>query len=290
VTQAVCAFDMMSTPPLRLYVTVGIFGSVAHIIGFSCASKAEDLTSRPVLRDLAEELGSEFPEESPSAIGGALSEALRAAISQENLLADDFDCNRDYSQACPQGWVDEGDGGTCSAPLGYEGACSDPISFGHLTPTEKGRLATQCGGAFPCVGARVPDYSGACPNAWKQGATHACVAPEEYGGPCVGSKSFVGFSSSEKAAWAAQCHVSWPSRISGGGLVGTSQSVQRTDCVVDYSSECPLGWNHDGQACKANTEYAGDCVLSINSAQYSAQQKEAFALACHVSWPCKSEM
>merc|ERR1719277_2423153 len=75
---------------------------------FSAGARAVEVASVPVLQGLSAELVEEFPEEPPSAVAGALLAALRMAIADEGLSPQDFECDRDYSQACPQGWIDMG--------------------------------------------------------------------------------------------------------------------------------------------------------------------------------------
>merc|ERR1712060_548672 len=96
----------------------------------------------------------------------------------------------------------------------------------------------------------------------------------------------------EKHAWASRCHVSWPplnsnQRLAAKAIAAAKATMRMSGCVVDYTHDCPYGWSSDGSNCKASSAYAGVCAYSFELAKLSAQQKEAFALACEAPWPCK---
>ena len=61
----------------------------------------------------------------PGVADEAVGVALARVLSDEGLHDNEAMCDRDYSVPCPEGWVDRGDGGSCSPPIGYVGPCSE---------------------------------------------------------------------------------------------------------------------------------------------------------------------
>jgi len=238
-----------------------------------------------MLEGLPEDLSKEFPDVADETIGQALLNAVFVAAANENVPMHDISCIRDYSVACPQGWMDVGDGVTCWAPSDYKGACASSLGFGAMSPLEKSLSADTCGTKFPCVGSLPLDLSQNCPESWVEDVDHTCIAPVSYSGPCVGRKSFVDFTAKEKAVWGEQCGVVWP----------THQEFRRTredsliaseNCDIQYNAPCPDQWALVGGLCTAPHDYLGSCALTMASAGYSESQKRALADVCMVSWPC----
>lgn len=119
---------------------------------------------------------------------------------------------KDFSVACPIGWVDGGDGSKCIPPFGYQGACSEGVEFGQLDPEGKEARANECGATFPVLGDCVSDFSQACPEGWYTSAGTMCEAPSSYAGPCVRRKDFGRISANGKALFESTCAVRWPCR------------------------------------------------------------------------------
>jgi len=240
----------------------------------------------PILDGLAEELGQDFPEESRGAVQNALAQALDAAVEKEGLDLQDVVCVRDYSSQCPTGWVAANDGVTCLAPMSYQGPCERKMSFGRLAPFQKSQRAHECGTEFPCSDSLPQDFSGSCPEHWEEDLDHACIAPGDYDGPCIGRKSFTGFVAEEKAAWGRSCRVSWPAAKPLHDLSEQIKSeVRPAACRKEYSRLCPAGWITKGFTCWAPSSYEGYCGPSIRTS-LTYQQKKAFEEACVAPWPC----
>lgn len=120
----------------------------------------------------------------------------------------------------------------------------------------------------------VRDYSGTCPSKWvDEGDGTHCSAPAPYAGPCPSSVRFGGASPLEKSRMAARCGALFP--CVGG-------------CVEDFSAQCPASWVQHGQECVAPSTYSFTCVGRERFASLSPGEKEAWARACDVSWPCRA--
>ena len=216
---SICVYERPSgSRVLRLSVLRVAFGkstfacsmvrAVASCIVLVCSSYARaDFLAE--LRDVAQ---SQFPGQPAEVIEAMMVESLASALDSEGIPNEEVECSKDYSTACPTGWIDEGDGGSCSAPPQYAGPCPKSMSFDGLSAVEKISKARRCGASFPCVGACTVDYGALCPNGWEEGAGSTCVAPLGYAGPCVLHKPFTDLSPTQKADWAKQCKVAWPCR------------------------------------------------------------------------------
>ena len=152
----------------------------------SCASLAQ----AAILDGISDDLTLQFSDVPTSVVAAAVTDGLSKALETEGVPASDVACVRDYSAACPEGWADQGDGETCSAPMYYQGQCSKDESFAALTPAEKRSKASACGSQFPCVETCAMEISSPCPDAWDIDASNQCVAPAEYAGPCIGRRDF----------------------------------------------------------------------------------------------------
>jgi len=241
----------------------------------------------PLLVGLAQEIMQDFPDAAAETVEQALVQALSSAAAREEVQTSELMCLRDYTNPCPIGWMDRGDGATCSAPPNYQGICSKVMKFGGLTPVAKRRLASECGAEFGCSGQQPQDFATLCPALWKKDVDHSCIAPGDYDGPCIGRKDFVGMTSEEKAAWGRRCGVAWPPRKTIGDLQHESASFRSTlgACQIDYSGVCPEGWSLDGHKCVAPFSYDGLCGPSMRMS-FTFEQKKAFQSSCDAPWPC----
>ena len=60
------------------------------------------------------------------------------------------ECTRDFSGPCPQGWLVDAAGATCSPAAGYTGPCSGPISFAGYNAEMLRYFSSQCGAFWAC--------------------------------------------------------------------------------------------------------------------------------------------
>lgn len=120
----------------------------------------------------------------------------------------------------------------------------------------------------------VRDYSGLCPDGWSDiGDGQTCSAPVTYQGKCSSKQEFGGMTSQQKRQQAARCGVLFP-------CVGA--------CSADFSASCPFGWSLDSNGdCLAPSAYTGACVGRKNFKSMKQSEKQRWAQACDVSWPCR---
>ena len=228
-------------------------------------------------------LVSRFPNVSTASLRVAFRSAFEGALLAESLPASEALCVRDYNVPCPGGWVDLGDGGSCSAPVSYEGPCGGELSFRGLAAHEKMSLAESCAVAFSCAGACSADYSQACPEGWSVAASGSCIAPAKYAGPCVGRKSFLDFAAGDKAVFENECSVHWPCRRPW--LKSQRLGAEQT-CIADHAQACPTGWATAGELCVAPASYAGPCSVIGAFGRYSVEEKRVISKRCGAPWPC----
>jgi len=242
-----------------------------------------------ILSGLVDEMHTVYADRPRSLIAQQLATSLATVAADEGLPAGDLSCSRDYAQACPEHWIDDGDG-HCSVPPSYSGQCVAGMRFSSMTPIEKGREAESCAAVFPCAGSCYRDMSALCPESWDEDVAQECVAPPSYAGPCVATQRLVALSSSEKVAFAQDCNVQWPcaEHRHRGNRSAIATVVNNDECVTDYSAECPDQWHVDsvGGNCRAPVSYEGVCAYRFNGASMSATEKEAYAKACLTPWLC----
>lgn len=58
-------------------------------------------------------------------------------------------------------------------------------------------------------------------------------------------------------------------------------------CVHDFSLPCPESWVKSGTLCEAPPSYKGDCKRSVDTTEFTMEQKMLFMTDCKVRWPCK---
>ena len=228
-----------------------------------------------------------FPKASDVMLRTALSASVAQALEAEGMPASEGQCVRDYNAPCPLGWIDHGDGGTCAAPITYDGPCGNSLDFKGMAAHEKMSLAESCGVAFACVGACVADFAQTCPQGWSLDSTSHCAAPRSYAGPCVGRKDFARFAWADKAVFETTCAVRWPCRLARSAAGKPSASPS---CDADYSQDCPLGWASvaESKMCVAPSAYNGFCSLAWPAGMYTAEEKRAIAENCGARWPCRA--
>ena len=229
-------------------------------------------------------LSAQFSGASAESLRAALRDATAAALRAEGIPLTEAQCVRDYNAPCPTGWIDLGDGGSCKAPVSYDGPCGGELSFRGLAAHEKMQLADSCGVYFACAGACAADYAAPCPDGWAAGASGACDAPAGYAGPCVGSKSFAQHAAADKAAFEATCGVRWPCRRPWSESRRPSDAQ---DCAADFAGPCPRDWTSHGAVCAAPASYAGPCAVLASFDGYSAEDKRVFASHCGAPWRCQ---
>ena len=61
------------------------------------------------------------------------------------------DCARDFGAPCPEGWLEDASGATCSPSAGYAGPCSGPISFSGCNVEMLHRFSSSCGAFWACL-------------------------------------------------------------------------------------------------------------------------------------------
>lgn len=135
-------------------------------------------------------------------------------------------CAADYSQPCPQGWLQDVNQ-DCLAPTGYSGRCVLRKSFSGMKQSEKTAWGKACDVSWPCRKSIqnsqeidrmrvkgglnqdcVSDYEQACPEHYEL-KEKFCVAPEGSSGRC-GFELSSKYNQEEKAAYAKSCNVAWP--------------------------------------------------------------------------------
>ncbi|CAD7960361.1 unnamed protein product [Amoebophrya sp. A25] len=77
--------------------------------------------------------------------------------------------------------------------------------------------------------------------------------------------------------------------------VAESQAVHDSDlpgdCIRDYDSHCPVGWDEDDRGfCSAPPSYTGLCPSRISFVPLTNDMKRSAAGHCDFAWPCKGEL
>ena len=138
----------------------------------------------------------------------ALGQAAYLKVS-ERILRSRFvgGCLRNFA-GCPEDW--DMVGNTCQPSAAHGGPCQsfDFSSFSNTAAKEKEAFALECHLSWPCEASCARDVSG-CPQGW-QGSADSCVAPNTYEGVCSTTTRFSGYSTRQKAEWAALCDATWP--------------------------------------------------------------------------------
>ncbi|SBT49625.1 CPW-WPC family protein [Plasmodium ovale wallikeri] len=183
-------------------------------------------------------------------------------------------CEINYSEMCPEGWVNLGDGVHCISPVHYNGPCEKKVSFKNATPRSKYNFSTRCNVSWPCMGNCIEDFSKECPQNWtlRKGT---CYAPKRYKGICVRKKNFTHFSEAEKKIWGNICGVNWPCY----------------DKDYNFSLLCPLKWKvqPDGKTCVAPDLYTGPCNHILYLFHIKDEEKLFLKKICNIEWPIRKK-
>lgn len=147
-------------------------------------------------------------------IEGLIEQIFLEFTTAKNFNQRDIECVRDYTQLCPERWIDVGDGTTCESPPElFENSQCRTILFGGLTPLEKSQSAWDCGeSTYPCRNAScMQNYSQTCPTGWTLlGKSATCMAPQTYYKPCVTVYNFADHNWTQKRKFGDMCKVRWP--------------------------------------------------------------------------------
>ncbi|CAD2114134.1 CPW-WPC family protein [Plasmodium vinckei] len=178
-------------------------------------------------------------------------------------------CEINYSELCPEGWVNFGDGKNCLSPTNYTGSCEKKVSFENSTAISKYEFSLKCNVSWPCIGKCIEDFTKECPENWILKKKNICYAPKNYKDICVKEKSFINFSKSEKKIWGDICNVNWP-------------------CYEkNYNILCPLNWkkSSDNKSCIGPESYTGPCknILYLNN--LNKNEKILLKNKCNIEWP-----
>ena len=230
------------------------------------------------------DLSARFQSISSASVRAALRDATVDALRSEGVPLSESQCVRDYNAPCPTGWKDLGDGGSCAAPVAYDGPCGGELSFKGLAAHEKMQLADSCGVSFACAGACAADYAQPCPDGWAADAVGACAAPADYIGPCIGGKDFGQYAEADKAAFETACDVRWACRRPWSE--SRPPSAAQT-CAADFEASCPRDWSSRNGVCIAPPSYSGPCAVFASFGGYSAEEKRVVADHCGAPWPCQ---
>lgn len=228
---------------------------------------------------IQQQLETLYASEPADRVQRALIMGLRRAASEESIDLKELACDRDYSRACPPGWVDMDN--TCH----LNGIA---VSLAGMTPWEKGQAVST---KFPCRDDCEQDYSARCPAGWALRNGHECHGPTNYSGSCVGKKIFDLMGWADKRSWSLSCGVPWPCRVPverNRILDRISSSWLRTDCVSSYKEDCPAGWTSrsDGRCQAPLWMSAPRCGFVVFTQNLSPEQRRAWSIVCNAAWPC----
>ncbi|CRG96984.1 CPW-WPC family protein, putative [Plasmodium gallinaceum] len=179
-------------------------------------------------------------------------------------------CEINYSELCPENWVNFGDGINCLSPINYKGSCEKKVSFKNATPISKYKFSIECNVSWPCVGNCIEDFSKICPDKWILNKD-ICEASENYNGKCVKKKSFSNYSEAEKKIWGDECNVNWPCY----------------DKNYDFNVSCPINWklNPDHKSCSSPDSYIGPCANILYLYDLNEKEKLSLRRKCNIEWP-----
>ncbi|CRH02774.1 CPW-WPC family protein, putative [Plasmodium relictum] len=179
-------------------------------------------------------------------------------------------CEINYSELCPENWINFGDGMNCLSPINYKGPCEKKVSFKNATAISKYKFSIECHVSWPCTGTCIEDFSKECPYEWILNKD-ICEAPKSYKGKCVKKKKFSNFSEAEKKIWSDECNINWPCY----------------DKNYDFNILCPINWkmNPDHKSCLAPVSYIGPCVNILYLFDLNEKEKLSLGRKCNIEWP-----
>ncbi|GAB69175.1 hypothetical protein PCYB_146040, partial [Plasmodium cynomolgi strain B] len=203
-------------------------------------------------------------------------QVAKAAESLELPNPEEEACEINYSELCPEGWGDWGNGDNCISPASYQGPCKKKMtSFVNSTPREKFHFSIKCGVSWPCLhrcseGDLLEEE---CPESWVLKG-RICHAPKSYRGKCVRKKIFTHFSREEKKAWADACDISWPCSKKN----------------YNFDELCPKNWmpSPDYTHCSAASSYVGPCGPVLYLSNMKEAEKRILMRKCNVEWPVRA--
>lgn len=150
--------------------------------------------------------------------------------------------DKDFSDACPLGWMGMTDGG-CAAPDSYTGVCGNKQFFVGASVAAKMEAEVACGICWPCAVAGkddsatcIRDWAQPCPNGYTaQPISHdtfgdvggvSCAADFTYEGECEQQVVFKDVAAKQR--FAERCQTSWPCRYAckGDDCAGEEAMVQ----------------------------------------------------------------
>lgn len=183
---------------------------------------------------------------------------------------------RDYTDACPEGFIESEDH-NCQADIRvYTGMCrSELINFTHLTDEEKEKWSLACDAYWPCFEeCQENELLSKCPKKWKLINSFECEPTDQYFGPCKNRKSFRYFTKEMKEDFEEKCKTRFACEHS---------------CVKDYSMACPKEWKEEQGICIAPSSFDLCSRKKLSIESLTREEKENFEKECSVQWPCKDE-
>jgi len=193
----------------------------------------------------------------PTAYGGACKRLLSLSgkgMAERQQIAEDcqspWPCSdsciegREYSNLCPEGWVENSAGGFCDAPLGVETKCATSYNFAKMNIQTKQELAQTCSFNWKCKADCDQDWSQKCPTGWIEVPMNPglCTAPASYSGICSFRVNTSHMTANQKDIFARKCGVKFPCLAPGSAAAASAASAaeENADLMLD-------GPVHDGQ-------------------------------------------
>jgi CPW-WPC domain-containing protein len=170
--------------------------------------------------------------------------SVASSLATEASLANSCPAcgDKDFSDACPLGWMGMPDGG-CAAPESYAGVCGDKQFFLGASVAAKMEAEVACAICWPCAVAGKDDsatckrdWAQPCPNGYTaQTIAHStfgdaggvsCGADFTYEGECEQQVVFNDVAAKQR--FAQRCQTSWPCfyTCKGGDCAGEKAMIQ----------------------------------------------------------------
>jgi len=172
---------------------------------------------------------------------------------------------------CPKGWQLQGS--LCIVAQSYKGACKSSTALFDMGVQERLAFARYCQVEFPCQESCVQNFKAICPSLWRQVSPSVCEAPSNYVGKCSRRVHTEAMTDIDKTEFGLKCGARWPCTGPPGRV---------------YLDVCPEGWTMQfGQTCTAPADYEGPCGSFARMGGMGRPDKQAFEVACGVSWPSR---
>eukprot|EP00923_Selenidium_pygospionis_P047661 GHVN01082275.1.p1 GENE.GHVN01082275.1~~GHVN01082275.1.p1 ORF type:complete len:438 (-),score=29.93 GHVN01082275.1:59-1372(-) len=233
-------------------------------------------------------------------------------------LVEDRECDVAYESRCPVGWRPHG--ASCVAPSTYVGKCSPRTSFNKYTVVMKQAWAHVCDAAWPCE-SMITDADKPVPTPAKLNKTSS--SEDIFSGPLSLNGTVVDpnqsqdhhladtqpqfrqlFGSPKSKSNAYDYTVEEMNKVLKQmryPVTGTEWELLATElasqedplgdgkCTKDWVSKCPVGWDHFGDYCYAQTDYVQTptCSAIRDFPGMTELEKKEEEKSCHVSFPCK---